>query len=109
LRNHGFLRAPGGWRLSPVFDVNPDPELGRPRVTSIGGATDPDDEVAALWDIAGDFRLGNDEARAVIGEVVDAMEEWREVALRNNIAPSEQDRFEGVLTDRVESLRELVK
>ncbi|PIE28219.1 MAG: phosphatidylinositol kinase, partial [Micrococcales bacterium] len=32
LRNHGFLRAPGGWRLSPVFDVNPNPELGHPRV-----------------------------------------------------------------------------
>jgi hypothetical protein len=29
--------------------------------------------------------------------------------LRNNIAPTEQDRFEEVLTDRLESLRELVK
>jgi len=109
LRNHGFLRAPGGWRLSPVFDVNPNPELGRGRVTSIGGATDLDDEAAAVWDIAGDFRLGNDEARAVVGDVVDAMEEWRDVALRNNIAPREQDRFEEVLTDRLASLRELVK
>lgn len=109
LRNHGFLRAPGGWRLSPVFDVNPNPELGCPRVTSIGGATDLDDETEAIWDIVGDFRLGNDEARAIIGDVVDAVEGWRDVALRNNIAPREQDRFEEVLTDRLESLRELVK
>ncbi len=109
LRNHGFLRAPGGWRLSPVFDVNPNPEPGRPRVTSIGGATDLDDEAEALWDIAGDFRLGEDEARAVIGDVVDAMKQWREVALRNNIAARDQDRFEGVLTDRLETLRELVE
>ncbi len=89
--------------------MNPNPELGRGRVTSIGGATDLGEEAEAVWDIAGDFRLGNDEARAVIGVVVNAMEEWRDVALRNNIAPTEQDRFEEVLTDRLESLRDLVK
>src|SRR5690606_10570823 len=26
LRNHGFLRAPTGWVLSPAFDVNPNPD-----------------------------------------------------------------------------------
>lgn len=29
LRNHGLLRVPSGWTLSPVFDVNPEPDLGR--------------------------------------------------------------------------------
>ena len=24
LRNHGFLLTPSGWRLSPVYDVNPN-------------------------------------------------------------------------------------
>lgn len=24
LRNHGFLLTPKGWRLSPMYDVNPD-------------------------------------------------------------------------------------
>ena len=109
LRNHGFLRAPGGWRLSPAFDVNPNPELGRGRVTSIGGATDVDDEAEAVWEVAGDFRLGDDDARTVIGEVLDAMEHWRDVASRNHIAPGEQDRFEEVLAHRFEALRELVK
>lgn len=108
-RNHGFLRAPGGWRLSPVFDVNPNPEPGRGRVTSIGGASHLDDETEAVWDVAADFRLGNDEARAVIGDVVGAVGQWRDVASRNAIAPREQDRFEEVLTDRLESLRELVR
>ena len=28
LRNHGFLLTPKGWRLSPIFDVNPDPDGG---------------------------------------------------------------------------------
>ena len=26
LRNHGFLLTPKGWRLSPMFDVNPNPK-----------------------------------------------------------------------------------
>lgn len=26
LRNHGFILAPDGWRLSPLYDVNPVPE-----------------------------------------------------------------------------------
>ncbi len=26
LRNHGFLLSPHGWRLSPAFDMNPDPD-----------------------------------------------------------------------------------
>ena len=28
LRNHGFVRTAKGWRLSPMFDVNPNPDGG---------------------------------------------------------------------------------
>lgn len=28
LRNHGFLLSPKGWRLAPMFDVNPNPDGG---------------------------------------------------------------------------------
>ncbi|MBR3776251.1 MAG: HipA domain-containing protein, partial [Kiritimatiellae bacterium] len=28
LRNHGFLLTERGWRLSPMFDVNPNPHGG---------------------------------------------------------------------------------
>ena len=28
LRNHGFLLLPKGWRLAPMFDVNPNPDGG---------------------------------------------------------------------------------
>lgn len=108
LRNHGFLRAPGGWRLSPVFDVNPTPELSRGRVTSIGGASEADAEVEAVWDVHGEFRLKQDEARTVIGAVVGAVQRWRDVATLNQIRSGEQDRFEGVLTDRLAALQGLV-
>jgi serine/threonine-protein kinase HipA len=33
LRNHGFLYEPGeGWRLSPVYDINPTPIQVKPRI-----------------------------------------------------------------------------
>jgi transcriptional regulator with XRE-family HTH domain len=35
-----FLRdGRSGWRLSPAFDLNPNPEIGMKRVTGIGGRT----------------------------------------------------------------------
>ncbi|MDR2716397.1 MAG: HipA domain-containing protein, partial [Coriobacteriaceae bacterium] len=40
LRNHGFLYEKGGWRLSPLFDVNPSPHRNELRQTSLGGHTD---------------------------------------------------------------------
>jgi serine/threonine-protein kinase HipA len=109
LRNHGFLRAPGGWRLSPIFDVNPNPELGQGRVTSIGGATDVDDEREAIWDVAGEFRLRDSEAREIVRDVIGAMEGWRDAADRNRIAPREQGRFGKVFEDRLAALGALTK
>ncbi len=50
LRNHGLLRAPGGWTLSPVFDINPHPDLHRPRATSVLGVVSAAEEVEAIMD-----------------------------------------------------------
>ena len=46
-----------------IAEVIPNTELGCGKVTSIGGATDVVDE--AVWDVAGDFRLRDEEARTV--------------------------------------------
>ncbi|WP_216366761.1 HipA domain-containing protein [Halovulum dunhuangense] len=35
LRNHGILRAGGGWRLSPAFDINPEHRPGGRMQTAI--------------------------------------------------------------------------
>lgn len=106
LRNHGFLRAPGGWTLSPIFDVNPSPDIGRGRVTGIGGSVAPEDEVVALHEVAGEFRLREHEARSVAQEVVHAVATWREVASGNGISSNEQTRFGEVLDGRIQALRE---
>lgn len=83
LRNHGFLRvSAGGWSLSPAFDINPDPEPG-PKVlsTSIDGGSG-DASVELLLGVAEFFRLDEKEATAVLAEVREVTNRWREVALR---------------------------
>jgi serine/threonine-protein kinase HipA len=97
LRNHGFLRRKAGWRLAPVFDVNPNPDLSAQRVTSIGGAANPADEVNALLVYSESFGLTDRQARAVLHEVVDAANGWEAVARRNGIAEAEIARFQPTL------------
>lgn len=94
-RNHGFLRRQGGWRFSPLFDVNPNPDLAKQRVTGIGGATARADEIEALMSYAAEFGLDEKTAATVLREVSDATREWRRFASSNGISESEQKRFEG--------------
>lgn len=89
LRNHGFLHAGHGrWRLSPVFDVNPDPSPGTTRLaTSIDGSDDRASLAAAL-SVADVFRLGPDAAAVVVAEVRAAVGRWRDVARGHGLSPS---------------------
>jgi serine/threonine-protein kinase HipA len=56
LRNHGFLFEKGGWRLSPLFDVNPNPDLSARRQTSLGGHTDAEASLQVLEDLEKRYR-----------------------------------------------------
>jgi serine/threonine-protein kinase HipA len=48
LRNHGFLYEKGGWRLSPLFDINPNPDKNALRQTSFAGYLDAEGSLQAL-------------------------------------------------------------
>lgn len=102
LRNHGFLRQKSGWALAPAFDLNPNPDLAASRVTSIGGASQPSDEVDALLAYSESFGLTNTQARSVLREVVDAVGNWAAVARRNGVSAAEIARFERTLTRTTE-------
>lgn len=93
-RNHGLLRGKDGWRLSPAFDINPNPDINAERSTSIGGAAARADELEGLILNADDFGLGRDEAAAVLTQVSEATRHWRGVALANGILEGQQKRFE---------------
>lgn len=85
LRNLGLLRGSGGWTLSPAFDVNPDPDPGKDRVTAICGAVGPDDEVDGLRALATACRVGTGEAARIVREIGEAVSTWRDVAARNGL------------------------
>lgn len=95
LRNHGFLHERGeSWRLSPAFDLNPNPDPG---VKHLNTAIDDGDTTASTelaLDVAAHFRLTAAEARAVLGEVAAAIGEWPKVAAGHGLADAEIERME---------------
>lgn len=109
LRNHGFVRQRGGWSLSPLFDVNPNPDLGRRRVTSVLGAADAADEAETLFDFAAVCRLSPDQASEVIARVAAAVGWWRTAATRNGIAPSELSLFGDAIETQLAALTDVLK
>lgn len=98
LRNHGFLRAGSGWTLSPMFDVNPDPDPDAHRATSIGYTTTRPEGFDALLNSVADFGLDADEGRQILLEVSAAVSEWRAVANRHGISRSQQNFFTDAFT-----------
>ncbi len=89
LRNHGFLHVAGDvWRLSPAFDLNPDPGPGP---TFLSTSIDGDDTaglVTALR-VADYFGLGPARAREVLAEVAAAVSGWQTVAAGHRLSAAE--------------------
>lgn len=96
LRNHGMLYVgPTGWRLSPVFDVNPVPLDIKARMlsTTIAPDGDPTASLERAREVAAQFGLSGDAANAIIREVGTAVRSWRRVAVKRGIATAEIDRM----------------
>ena len=90
LRNHGFLHANGGaWRLSPAFDLNPNPDPGPKHLrTSIDGS-DPAASIDLLMSVTSFFRLTGDQALGLLSEVSLTTDSWRQVASNHGIPRGE--------------------
>ena len=81
LQNHGFLHvAHGQWRLAPAFDLNPFPDKERESKTWLSEQDGPITDVAMLLARAAYFGLDKTQALAVLGEVVAAVRQWRQLA-----------------------------
>ncbi len=96
MRNHGFVGGRGGWELSPMFDVNPNPDMSVQRATSIGYETRVSQEREALLSIVDEFGLQQQEATTIWDEVASGVASWSDVASRHGILQSEQTRFSEV-------------
>ena len=93
LRNHGFLLEPGGWALSPAYDLNPVP-YGEGLKLNISEA-DNSQDLDLVREVSPYFRLRSERAEEVLQEVVSAVRTWREVAAGMGLCAREQDQMAG--------------
>ncbi len=95
LRNHGFLFGVGGWRLSPLYDVVPKPQVGRERTLVLG--VGPQGRAATLENAlagAGAFHLTLNEAQAHIDALVSVVRmRWNAVFTEAGIGEADRRRF----------------
>ncbi|MGD9694192.1 MAG: type II toxin-antitoxin system HipA family toxin [Thermoleophilia bacterium] len=94
LRNHGFLREGRGWRLAPLFDVNPNPDPGNDVLSTMIDRSDATASVSRLVELAGSFGLRPRACRAAIARVTAAVGRWRDLARANGVSRAEIARME---------------
>jgi serine/threonine-protein kinase HipA len=86
LQNHGFLHVENGlWRLAPAFDINPFPDKERESKTWLSEQDGPITDVEMLLARSAYFALNRTDALTVLAEVYDAVLNWRQVALSNDV------------------------
>lgn len=95
LRNHAFLHDGKGWRLAPVYDLNPCPVDVKPRVHAI--AIDEADATSSLetaLEVAALLGIKRDRARALAAQIAAVTAGWRNAAESLGITKAQADRME---------------
>src|SRR6202042_3731990 len=90
LRNHGFLHERAeSWRLSPAFDMNPNPAPGPKELSTAIDFNDTHASVDNLMAVAEYFRLNAREAAEVLAQVTNAVGHWRVTAATHGLRKAE--------------------
>lgn len=92
LRNHGFILTNEGWILSPAYDLNPSIDKD-----GLALNIDTDDnnlDFGLAMSVGEYFRLDNAQMDAIIGEVLQAVSNWKTVAGEIGIPRGEQELME---------------
>lgn len=89
LRNHGFILTTSGWRLSPAYDINPNP-YGTGLKLNISETDNALDFDLAL-EVAPYFRLEASEAKKIVDTIKHVVSGWRTFATKAAIPSSEQE------------------
>lgn len=95
LRNHGFLFDGTGWRLSPLYDVVPKPQLGLERKLALG--VGPQGRNATLDNAlagAAVFDFGHEDASTVVEEMRQIVEaRWEPLYSDAGLSQADRKRF----------------
>jgi serine/threonine-protein kinase HipA len=109
LRNHGFLHARAeSWRLSPAFDMNPNPVPGPKELSTAVDFDDFRPSIDTLMGIAEFFRMDAQGAAEVLAQVASAVGYWRAIATSYGLPQVEIERmkpaFEHAERDRADAI-----
>ncbi|MDV3257054.1 MAG: HipA domain-containing protein [Sphingomonas sp.] len=95
LRNHGFLWDGKGWRLSPLYDVVPKPQVGLERRLVLG--VGPEGRLATIGNAiasAAQFDLSEEDARAIARELATKVYNgWQQQFADAGLGPADRGRF----------------
>jgi serine/threonine-protein kinase HipA len=95
LRNHGFIRKPSGWRLSPAFDMNPSTKKDAHVLALDESDTSPN--LGTVLGTAEFYRLRPADARDVIAHIVKVVANWESEARRLGLSAEEREEFGNLL------------
>jgi serine/threonine-protein kinase HipA len=87
LRNHGFIRRPSGWHLSPAFDMNPSLKKEEHVLALDLHTRQPD--IGVVIETAGFYRLNREQAEAVVERVGKVVSIWQDRARRLGLSGQE--------------------
>lgn len=87
LRNHGFIRAPQGWRLAPAFDMNPSTRRDT-HVLALDDS-DPSPDLSNVVQSAEFYRLDQTAARTTMAAVIAVVRRWEQHAKRLGMSGEE--------------------
>lgn len=94
LRNHGFLLTPNGWRLSPMYDVNPV-SYGSDLSTCVD-ENDTAIDVELAVSTAEYYGIKITDARRMASEILEIVgKNWENVAARNGLNRKKIERMRG--------------
>jgi len=95
LRNHGFLyEGQKGWRLSPLYDVNPTPIEVRPHIlTTLIDLEEGTASFDLAISVASEFGIDEEEGQKTILEMKEVVSDWRNVARKYDIKQNEIERM----------------
>jgi serine/threonine-protein kinase HipA len=87
LRNHGFIRTPAGWQLSPAFDMNPSFKKDEHVLSLDLNERRPD--LDTVIETAGFYRLSREQAEAIVERIKTVVRGWQNRAKRLGLSRHE--------------------
>ena len=108
LRNHGLLRDGNAWSLSPVFDLDPNPDTGTQFATHFGGAGYRGTGLQGLMGTARELGLDAETCRLRLDQVHQAVGEWETLARGYGAKETELGLFAAAFTGLNGMVRDIV-